>query len=85
MKTVNMHEAKTHLSRLVEEVEGGEEILIARAGRPVARLVGLRKEAARRVPGILKGKIRVSDDFDAPLPPDVLAGFYGGGMPRRRP
>jgi prevent-host-death family protein len=63
-KPVNIHDAKTHLSRLVERVEAGEEITIARAGRPVARLVPLR--AARpRILGALRGRIRLAPDFDA--------------------
>jgi len=66
MKQVNIHEAKTHLSRLVRLAASGEEILIARAGEPVARLTG-REEARRpRHPGALRGKIQVSEDFDAP-------------------
>lgn len=66
--TVNIHEAKTHLSRLVERVEAGEEVVIARAGRPVARLVPYRAIRAPRVPGQWAGKVWISDDFDAPLP-----------------
>jgi len=83
MKTVNMHEAKTHLSRLVEEVESGGEITIARAGKPVARLVPVRPAAPRR-PGLLRGRIHVRDDFDAPLPPEVLARFYGETAKKQR-
>ena len=75
--TVNMHEAKTQLSRLVEEVAGGREIVIARAGRPVARLVPLATPVRRKQLGLLRGKIRVSADFDAPLPDEVLAAFEG--------
>jgi len=67
-KAVNIHDAKTHLSRLVERVEAGEEITLARAGRPVARLVPYRRPAARRQPGLLKGKIEIRPDFDDPLP-----------------
>ncbi|MFN0071683.1 MAG: type II toxin-antitoxin system Phd/YefM family antitoxin [Chloroflexota bacterium] len=66
MDTVNIHEAKTHLSRLIERVESGEEIIIARNGRPVARLTALL--AGKRVPGSLKGKVVYHGDFDAPLP-----------------
>lgn len=84
MKTVNMHEAKTHLSRLVEEVAGGEEIVIARAGKPVARLVPVGPTAAPRRPGLLRGRIFIADDFDAPLPPETLAQFYGAASRRRR-
>ena len=75
--TVNIHEAKTQLSRLVEQVEGGGEIVIARAGRPVARLVPLAAPVRRKQLGLLRGKIRVSADFDAPLPDDVLDAFEG--------
>jgi prevent-host-death family protein len=67
-KSVNVHDAKTHLSRLLERVEAGEEITLARAGRPVARLVPYRALHEPRTPGLLKGKIWISDDFDAPLP-----------------
>lgn len=67
-KAVNIHDAKTHLSRLIERVEAGEEITLARAGRPVARLVPYRPLREPRKPGLLKGKIWISDDFDAPLP-----------------
>jgi len=74
-KSVNIHDAKTHLSRLVERAETGEEITIARAGRPVARLVPLR--AARpRVLGALRGRIRLAPDFDAP-DETVIALFEG--------
>ena len=78
MQTVNIHAAKTHLSRLVDAAAAGEEIVIARAGKPVARLVPL-AEAKKpdRVLGILAGKLKIPDDFDAPLPEDVLALFEG--------
>ena len=76
MKTVNIHAAKTHLSRLVEEVRDGEEIIIARAGRPVAKLIAVgRTHARRRGLGALKGRIRIGRDFDAPLPADVARAF----------
>jgi prevent-host-death family protein len=65
-RTVNIHEAKTHLSRLVEQVEAGEEVVIARAGRPVARQVGLRVRSNPRVPGLWKGQVQIAPDFDAP-------------------
>lgn len=70
---VNVHQAKTELSRLLEAAERGEDVIIARAGVPVARLVPVR--ADERVPGRLAGLIRLRDDFDAPLPADVGAGF----------
>jgi prevent-host-death family protein len=63
---VNIYEAKTQFSRLVERVEAGEEIVIARAGRPVARLVAYRARTAPRVPGLWKGRVQMADDFDAP-------------------
>ena len=76
MKTVNMHAAKTHLSRLVEEAAEGEDIVIAKAGRPVARLVALEAPATRRRGlGALKGRVRVGADFDAPLPADLGRAF----------
>jgi prevent-host-death family protein len=80
MQTVNIHAAKTHLSRLVDAAAAGEEILIARAGRPVARLVSVQDVVApsRRQLGRLAGQLQVPDDFDAPLPDDVVAGFEHG-------
>jgi prevent-host-death family protein len=79
MQTVNIHAAKTHLSRLLDAAASGEEILIARAGRPVARLVSLEGTAApqQRQLGRLAGQLTVPKDFDAPLPEDVLNGFEG--------
>jgi prevent-host-death family protein len=65
---VNIHEAKTHLSRLVERVEAGEEITIARAGRPVALLVPYRVRKAKRVPGGWEGRVRITPNFDDPIP-----------------
>lgn len=62
---VNVHEAKTHFSRLLAQVEAGEEIVIGRAGKPVARLVAYRPERKRREPGRLRGQIWIADDFDA--------------------
>jgi prevent-host-death family protein len=77
MKSVNIHEAKTHLSRLLDEVSRGEEITIAKAGKPIARLVPISTPRPIRTPGFLRGKIRISDDFDAPLPDDVQRSFEG--------
>jgi prevent-host-death family protein len=74
MTIVNVHEAKTHLSRLLERVEQGEEIVIARNNRPVARLVA--HMAPERRPGSLRGRMRIADDFDDPLP-DELADAFG--------
>lgn len=76
-ETINLYEAKTHLSELVERAASGEEIIIAKAGRPRARLVPLREVREPRRPGGWEGQVRVSDDFDDPLPPDILAGFTG--------
>ena len=72
-ESVNIHQAKTHLSRLVERVEAGEEITLARAGRPVARLVPYRLRREPRRLGIWKGQVWMSPDFDAPLPEIVEA------------
>jgi prevent-host-death family protein len=72
---VNVHEAKTHFSRLLQRVLAGEEIVIAKGGTPVAKLVPLRPKQARRKPGSAKGQIVISDDFDAPLPPDIARAF----------
>jgi prevent-host-death family protein len=64
---VNIHHAKTHLSRLVEDVASGSEILIAKGGRPMARLVPLRRDETPRRAGLLKGKLRIADEFDRAL------------------
>ena len=77
MTIVNVHQAKTQLSKLLLAVEAGEEIVIARAGRPVARLVGLEPAPRPRRLGLLEGRFTVPDDFDAPLPDKVLALFEG--------
>jgi prevent-host-death family protein len=78
MKTVNIHAAKTHLSRLVDEVVSGAEVVIAKHGKPVARLVPLDIKPQQRVLGRLAGEGRIPDDFDAPLPDEVLKEFLGG-------
>jgi len=77
MKTTNVYEAKTHLSRLLERAEAGEEIIITRHGRPVARLGPVRVRQRPRRLGLLGGRIRMAKDFDEPLPDDVLAAFEG--------
>lgn len=74
MHTVNMHEAKTHFSKLVDSVLHGNEIVIAMAGKPVAKLGPISKKPLRRF-GVLKGKIKIAKDFDAPLSEDILAEF----------
>jgi prevent-host-death family protein len=79
---VNVHEAKTHLSRLLQRVAAGEEIIIARAGTPVARLVAVETKNKVRPLGMDRGRVWVADDFDAPLPDDLLKAFYGGEIPK---
>ena len=61
---INIHQAKTHLSRLIEDVASGNEVLIAKGGRPMARLVPLGRDDSPRRPGMLKGKLRIADEFD---------------------
>jgi prevent-host-death family protein len=75
MYKVNIHDAKTRLSELLNRVEGGEEITIAKAGRPVARLVPAREKVFERVPGTAKGKVVIGKDFDEPLPKFLLHEF----------
>jgi len=75
-KPVNVHEAKTHFSKLLERVAKGEEIVIAKAGKPVARLVPIAEPPTPRVFGLFRGLITVADDFDAP-DPELEALFYG--------
>jgi prevent-host-death family protein len=76
MDQINVYEAKTHLSRLLDRVEAGEEIIIGRAGRPIARLVPYRKPAVRRRPGAWRNKVRIAEDFDE-LPEKITAAFRG--------
>ena len=76
-RQVNIHEAKTGLSKLVERVEAGEEIVIARAGTPVAKLVALKPGHARRRLGLLDGKFTIPDDFNRPLAESMLRAFEG--------
>ncbi len=71
----NLYEAKTNLSQLVDRAAAGEEIIIAKNGVPLARLVPLETSPVRRTPGGWEGGVRIADDFDAPLPPDLLAAF----------
>jgi prevent-host-death family protein len=77
--TINLYQAKTRLSELVERAARGEEIVIAKAGRARARLVPLPDESAPRRPGIWKGRVRIGADFDAPLPASLQAAFEGAG------
>lgn len=71
----NLYEAKTNLSQLVDRAAAGEEIIIAKNGVPLARLVPLRTQTTPRQPGGWEGRVTISDDFDAPLPADLLAAF----------
>jgi prevent-host-death family protein len=75
MKTVNLHAAKTHLSRLVEEAAAGEDVVIAKNGTPLVRLVPVAVRSRRTGFGSLNGKLHIRADFDAPLPDDVLRAF----------
>lgn len=78
-RTVNVHEAKSQLSRHLLAVEHGEDVVIARAGRPVARLVPASAPTHGRAPGAWRGRIRVADDFDD-TPDEVVAGFASGDL-----
>lgn len=77
MNIINIYQAKTKLSQLIDRAVDGEEIVIARNGRPVARLVAYDRAQAPRKLGILAGRIHMADDFDAPLPEEILAAFEG--------
>jgi len=72
---VNIHEAKTNLSKLLTRVSAGEEVIIAKAGKPIARLVPVVERPTQRTPGSAKGKVTISADFDAPLPKAVVEAF----------
>jgi prevent-host-death family protein len=75
MDTINLYEAKTKLSQLVERAAAGEEIIIAKAGRPLARLVPLAKRTTPRPLGLLAGQVWIGDDFDDPLPDEIMKHF----------
>lgn len=77
MQPINIHQAKTHFSKLVDAVMHGEEIIIAKAGKPVAKLIPISLPKPKRQPGRLKGKVKIAQDFDAPLPDDILKDFEG--------
>jgi len=78
VQVINLYDAKTNLSQLVDRASAGEEIVIAKAGRPLARLVPLQAPSrAPRVPGALKGEIEIAPDFEAPLPDGIARGFRG--------
>jgi prevent-host-death family protein len=72
MIEVNIHEAKTHLSRLLAKVEQGEEIVIARSGEPVAKIVAIERTGTKRILGQDAGRVEIADDFDAPLDPETM-------------
>lgn len=77
MPHVNIYEAKTHFSKYVEQAEAGTDVIIARGGKQVARLTGIVQSKRQVRFGVLKGKVVVAEDFDAPLPDELLAGFEG--------
>lgn len=76
MQQVNMYEAKTHFSELITQALLGEDIVIAKAGKPLVKIVPYHPEKNQRVPGSAKGEIKISDDFNAPLPDKILKGFF---------
>jgi prevent-host-death family protein len=78
MVVVNIHEAKTHLSRLLERVARGEEIVIGKAGKPIAKLVPYKAETEARSPGAWRGRVRIAPDFDE-LPSEIASAFRGEG------
>jgi prevent-host-death family protein len=77
MRTVNIHEAKTHFSKLIDAVLHGQEIIIAMAGKPVAKLGPIKSVKPKRRFGVLKGKVKIAKDFDAPLSEEILREFEG--------
>lgn len=77
MKIANIHEAKSQLSKLIESALAGEEIIIAKAGKPLVKLISYQENKTPRTPGGWEGKVIMSDDFDNELPADILAGFLG--------
>ena len=81
---VNIHQAKTHLSKLLRRTIEGEEIIIARAGVPIAKLISIERGKAPRPLDLDRGLFEVPEDFDAPLPPEVIAAFEGKGLRKRR-
>ena len=75
-RTYNIHEAKTHFSKLIQRARLGEDIIIAKAGTPMVRLVPVEAPKKRRQPGSAKGLVTIHDNFDDPLPEDMLKAFY---------
>jgi prevent-host-death family protein len=84
MKAVNTHEAKTQFSRLLRRVAAGEEITIANRGVPIARLVPAVATGAKRELGAFAGQMTIPEDFDAPLPEELLAAFEGKKKPKKK-
>jgi prevent-host-death family protein len=79
VKQINIYEAKTHLSSLVDQVSQGESFVIAKSGTPIAKLVPLSEGKPARIKlGLMKGKIKFAEDFDAPLPDEIVDAFEGG-------
>jgi prevent-host-death family protein len=77
METVSIYEAKTRFSQLVDKAAAGEDVIISRHGKPIVRITRLAETTPRVRFGVLAGRVRIGDDFDAPLPDEVLAGFEG--------
>ena len=77
IQTYNVQEAKAQLSKLLQEVDSGIEVIIAKAGKPMARISRIEENSSKIRFGVLKGKVKVSEDFDAPLPDDLLSKFEG--------
>jgi prevent-host-death family protein len=78
-QTVNIKEAKAHLARLLEQVASGTEVIIAKEGKPMVRVSRIEERKSKIRFGVLKGKVKISDDFDAPLSEDLLSEFEGSG------
>jgi prevent-host-death family protein len=77
MESINIYKAKTRLSQLVDKAAGGEDVVVSRNGKPLVRITRLQEPRRTIKFGVLKGKVRIAADFDAPLPDDALAGFEG--------
>jgi prevent-host-death family protein len=78
METVSIYDAKTRFSQLVDKAAGGEDVIVSRHGKAIVRITRLAEAPGTVRYGLLKGKVTFADDFDAPLPEEVLAGFQGG-------
>ena len=77
MATINIHNAKTHFSKILTRVNRGEEVIIAKAGKPVAKIIPIKAGGSDRVPGSAKGMLTISEEFFQPLPDNVIEGFEG--------